>query len=368
IAGIISWLVCQISQEPVDDKTDKVKVSFHFGNETNEQQGAGSGLGIAVGLQSAITASADVQETKTAKAMSRAAVINRPLPPYEDRLAPHAQKYTAEFFALLDVSSNANQMGVSLGPPLFTRVRTGVAVANGENIAHIEQSSNQMFGVEGMEVVVRSSAARLFMLPQVAWEPVYNLTAPGNNVLGDPPLFFNYYPNDGGATRIANYHAGQVPFAPKPLVNYTLEEYKNKKTPVDAYFTLPFGIKALAELSHDEPRESQKPELNLVNPSFPNDLVGGIQIRAIAKDYGKDAMVGAGPDSPMFKGFTVQLANVLAMNGQPANASTLGRSVTRIFNGEFFTDEATPHILKKRGVPLSKIDFTGYGASTFSNW
>ena len=56
------------------------------------------------------------------------------------------------------------------------------------------------------------------------------------------------------------------------------------------------------------------------------------------------------------------------MNGQTANASTLGRSVTKIFNGEFFTSESTPDILKKRGVPLSKIDFSGYGASTFSNW
>jgi hypothetical protein len=382
IQGIISWLVCQISQEPADDKTDKVKVSFHFGNETNEQQSTGGGLGIAGGLQNTALASAGVEETKTAtakkvasetikvasKAVRSATKAPEPLPPYEDQLMPHIQRYTAEYFALLDVSSNANQLGVSLGAPLPTRVKTGVAVATGESVAHIEQTSNQMFGVDGMEVVVLSSAARLFMLPQVAWEPVYNLTAPGNNVIGDPPLFFNYYPNDGGATRIANYHAGQVPFAPKPLVRHTLEEYKDKKTPVDAFFTLPFGLKALAQLSHDEPRESQKPELSLVNPNFPNDLSGGIQIRAIAKDYGKDAMVGAGPDSPMFKGFTVQLANVLAMNGLPANASTLGRSVTRIFNGEFFTDEATPHILKKRGVPLSKIDFTGYGASTFSNW
>jgi hypothetical protein len=381
INGIISWLVCQISQDPVDEETDNVKVRFHFGNETNEQQSTVSGLGIAGGLQSTNLASTSVQESNTAtvkkvaaataqatKATSRTVLANKPLPPYEDQLAPHVQKYTTEYFALLDVSSNANQLGVSLGTPLQSRVRTGVAVANGENEAHIEQTSNQMFGVDGMEVVVRSSAARLFMLPQVAWEPVYNLTASGENVIGDPPIFFNYYPNDGGATRIANYHEGQVPFAPKPLVNYTLEEYRNKKTPVDAYFTLPFGLKALAQLSHDEPRESEKPELNLINPRFPNDLLGGIQIRAVAKDYGKDAMVGAGADSPMFKGFTVQLANVLAMNGLPANASTLGRSVTRIFNGEFFTDEATPNILKKRGVPLSKIDFTGYGASTFSNW
>lgn len=374
--GIITWLVCQISQKPVDEKPDSVKVGFHFGNEAVGQQGQGASLGVSGGLQASAvsgTASVTAKAATTATVAASTSSANRiskqePLPPYEQHLVPHVQKYQNEFFALLDVSSNANQMGVSLGTPFFRRVRTGVAVGTAENEAHIEQTSNQLFGVKGMEVVVAGSAARLFMLPQVAWEPVYNLTPPGQNVLGDPQLLFNYYPNDGGPTRIANYHAGQVPLAPIPLVDYTLEQYKNQKTPVDALFTLPFGLRALAELSHDEPRESEKPELNLVEPSFPNDMVGGIQIRAIAKDYGKDAMQGAGPDSPMFKGFTVQLANILGMNGQPTNTSTLGRSVTKIFNGEFFTNESTPHILKKRGVPLSKIDFSGYGASTFSNW
>ncbi|RIW12700.1 hypothetical protein D0X99_18045 [Algoriphagus lacus] len=371
IEGIISWLVCQISQAPRNEQPDKVKVSFHFGPESNDQQNAGSGFGMLANDQPTVSPSSTVVASQPAGdvAMMRSRInVPKPLPPYEQQLIPHIQKYQNEFFTLLDVSSNANQLGVSLGTPLPVRIKTGVAVGRGEHVAHIEQTSNQMFGVEGMEVVVRSSAARLFMLPQVAWEPVFNLTPPGENVLGDPPVGFNYYPNDGGPTRIANYHSGQVPLAPRPLVKYTLEEYINQKTAVDALFTLPFGLKALAKLSHDEPRESKKPELNLVQPSFPNDLVGGIQIRAIAKDYGKDAMVGAGPDSPMFKGFTVQLANILGMNGQPTNDSTLGRSVTRIFNGEFFADEGTPHLLKKRGVPLSKIDFTGYGASTFSNW
>lgn len=370
--GIITWLVCQISQTPQEEGLDKVKVKFHFGNEgaIGAQSTSTGSLGTPGGLQTATMASSNVKPAAATVSTTAAKVDPRktkPLPNYEDQLTPHIQRYLNEYFALLDVSSNANQLGVSMGP-LFARVRTGVAVGRGENAAHIEQTSSQLFGVEGMEVVVQSSAARLFLLPQVAWEPVYNLTPPGNNVIGDPPILFNYYPNDGGATRIANYHTGQVPLAPRPLVNYTLDQYKNQKTPVDALFTLPFGLKALAQLSHDEPRESQKPELKLVDPKFPDELVGGIQIRAIAKDYGKDAMQGAAADSPMFKGFTVQLTNVLGMNGLPANASTLGRSVTRIFNGEFFTDEGTPHILKKRGVPLSYIDFTGYGASTFSNW
>lgn len=373
IEGIVSWLICQISQSPVSKKPDDVKVRFHFGLESNQQQSAGNSDGlVARSFHAESISSGKVIRSEipnVSEKIASKAKVQDPLPPYEQRLAPHIQKYQNELFALLDVSSNANQMGVSLGSPLNRRVTTGIAVARSENTAHIESYANQMFGVEGMEVVVQGSAARLFMLPQVAWEPVFNLSPPGNNVKGDPLEGVNYYPNDGGPTRIANYHSGHVPLAPKPLIKYTLERYKNNKdAAVDALFTLPFGLRALAELSHNEPRESEEPELKLVNPSFPNEMVGGIQIRAIAKDYGKEALDGAGSDSPMFKGFTVQLANILGMNGVPNNTSTLGRSVTKIFNNEFFTEESNPGELKKRGVPLSQIDFSGYGASTFSNW
>jgi hypothetical protein len=371
VEGIISWLVCQISQDPITKKPDKVKVSFHFGLGSNTQQTADSSDSIAMSFRSdssVAVSKIDIEIPKAVASIGAKKKINQPLPPYEQQLTPHIQKYQNEFFSLVDVSSNANQMGVSLGPPLFRRVTTGKAVIGSKNEAHIQPTSNQLFGVEGMKVVVPGAAARLFMLPQVAWEPVFNLTPPGENVQEDPHVLFNYYPNDGGPTRIANYHVGHVPLAPKPLIRYTLDQYKNQKTAVDALFTLPFGLKALAELSHDEPRESQKPELNLIDPKFPNDLAGGIQIRAIAKDYGKDGMDGAGPDSPMFKGFTVQLGNILGMDGLPNGTTTLGRSVTKIFNNEFFTNESTPETLKKRGVPLSQIDFSGYGASTFSNW
>ncbi|MFN3997301.1 hypothetical protein [Algoriphagus sp.] len=370
VEGIISWLVCQISQDSVPNRPDKVIVGFHFGLESNQQQSGGDSGGIVARSFQAEAVSAMSIGSSIPKVLDKikAKKVQDPLPPYEQQLSPHIQKYQNELFALLDVSSNANQMGVSLGTPLLKRVTTGTIVGRKENEGYVQPTSNQMFGVQGMEVVVPGVAARLFMLPQVAWEPVFNLTPPGKDVLGDPLMFFNYYPNDGGPSRIANYHTGNVPLAPKPLVKYTLEQYKDQKSAVDALFTLPFGLKALAELSHDEQRESEKPELNLVNPNFPNDLVGGIQIRAIAKDYGKDAIVGAGPDSPMFKGFTIQLANILQMNGQPNNTSTLGRSVTKIFNSEFFADESNPGTLKRRGVPLSYIDFTGYGASTFSNW
>lgn len=376
-AGIISWLVCQISQIPGEKDRDKVKVAFHFGPNTNQStQNDGGGMAVA----NPFTRSAAMTDLQIAdinvpqsslvgeKLKELEKSVQTPLPDFQTQANYHLGKYQAEYFSLLDVSSHANQLGVSLGPVIpMRRVETGRIRETGERQARVEPNSNQFFGVEGMQVVVQGAAARLYMLPQVAWEPVINLTPPGENVKGDPHQGLNLYPNDGGPTRLVNYHQGKVPLIPRDLVKYTLDKYLADKSPIDAVFTLPFGLKAKAELTHTESRESAPPELNLIQPKFPNDLQGGLQIRLVAKDYGKDATDTEGPDDPMFKGFTVQLANIIPQDVTNP-VSTLGRSVTRIFNLEFFTNPSTTTELKDRGVPLSYIDFSGYGASTFSNW
>ena len=68
----------------------------------------------------------------------------------------------------------------------------------------------------------------------------------------------------------------------------------------------------------------------------------------------------------MFRGFTLQINNVLDLNGQKTDATTLGEDVSVIFNGEFF--EPPTNLDDQRGVPLTRIDLSGYGASTYSNW
>ncbi len=379
LEGIISWLVCQVSQKPMDEKGDEVKVAFHFGPETNQTSSSGSDHQMMATPFSQNRTGSEFNYLAIDSSDSRMVGVmldekmkkleaQTPLPDFETQANYHLGKYQAEYFSLLDVSSHANQLGISLGPALpMRRIETGKVRETGDRQAQVQPNPNQFFGVEGMQVVVQGSAARLYMLPQVAWEPVINLTPPGENVKGDPNKGMNYYPNDGGPSRLVNYHIGKVPLIPRNLVDFTLGKYYADKSAVDAVFTLPFGLRAKAELTHEKIRESTPPDLHLIQPKFPDNLQGGLQIRAIAKDYGKDATNTEGPDEPMFKGFTVQLANIITSN--PANPmSTLGRSVTRIFNSEFFTNPSTPTQLKERGVPLSYIDFSGYGASTFSNW
>src|ERR1044072_398646 len=66
--------------------------------------------------------------------------------------------------------------------------------------------------IEGMNVVTQNRNVKAFTLPQISWEPVFNLTPPQK--AGDPPALFNYYPNDGGATRLFNNSVQFVPVAP----------------------------------------------------------------------------------------------------------------------------------------------------------
>jgi hypothetical protein len=41
------------------------------------------------------------------------------------------------------------------------------------------------------------------MVPAVSWEPLVNIS-PIPPIIGDPPAGWNFYPNDGGPTRLFN--------------------------------------------------------------------------------------------------------------------------------------------------------------------
>jgi hypothetical protein len=63
-----------------------------------------------------------------------------------------------------------------------------------------------------------------------------------------------------------------------------------------------------------------------------------------------------------FNGSTLQVDGNIrwALFGVPVTGSTLGRRVRDIFNNRFNRD--------KPGVPVEQMEFSGYGASMFSNW
>ncbi|HEY8916826.1 MAG TPA: hypothetical protein VIM87_10315 [Chitinophaga sp.] len=301
-------------------------------------------------------------------------------------------RLNAEPFALLDVSSNANQLGISVSGQMII-VKTGTVVPGTPGIAGaaavneaavVATNTGFPFIVEGMQVKTPGVLVRSFTLPQFAWEPVINLTPPDrDNPLDntspklpmDPEAGFMYFPDDGGPTRIWNNNPKPVALAPIPVINSLLDEFKNnpQNFTVSA-FTLPFGLKAINYVSKHF-IEPQKPDMANIRPVFRKQadgtykLRGGIQLRMTAGTFGKtDPEMGN--DSPMFPGYVVQLNNLLNVVGQPTVGSNLGHRVTEIFNNEFLTGVLSLSNLVKdsRGVPVSRMDITGYGASMFSNW
>ncbi len=214
--------------------------------------------------------------------------------------------------------------------------------------------------IRELDLTAESRFVRAFTVPQLSWEGLVNLTAP--KVSGDPPVGANFYPNDGGPTRLFNDSVELVAIAPIPVTDFLVKDFEQRKDGfTGALFTLPFGLKSFAEFSRRSASQPKPAKVGFNRPSYAqSDVTGGLQIRV-------DAPPNL-PESPIFKGGTLQLNNVLDASFSPTFTGTLGSSVGEIFNDEFFFSSSGSTGYKTRGVPLTRIDFSGYGASIFSHW
>lgn len=296
-------------------------------------------------------------------------------------------RLNAEPFALLDVSSNANQMGISVSGHTII-VKTGKVVPGASNQASVLNTNTGFpFMVEGMEVKAPGTLVRSFTLPLVSWEPVINLTEPDRDnpldplspkLMMDPERGPLYFTDDGGPTRIWNNNPGPVSLAPIPVITSLLEEFRsNPQNFTVSAFTLPFGLKAISYISRNfiEPA-GKKPDITNVRPLFrlqddgSYKLEGGIQLSLTSGTFGKVFPESELNDTPMFPGYIIQLNNLLNPVGLPTGASNLGHRVTEIFNNEFLIGvlSVSSELQMSRGVPVGRMDITGYGANIFSDW
>ena len=180
----------------------------------------------------------------------------------------------------------------------------------------------------------------------------------------DPPAGGNYYPDDGGPTRIMNNSAEQVALAPIPLSDFLIDRFeKQQNFAAFSLGTLPFGMRALALLRKKYTYSgAQRRGTNVAfnRKTWASGVFGGRQLRI---DGGEALREG---ETDMFMGSTVQVNNILDWFGNPTGTSTLGASVTEIFNNEFLLQPF--QLVRQRGVPVSRMDLSGYGASIFSDW
>ncbi len=281
-------------------------------------------------------------------------------------------------FLLLDVSSNADQMGVGWGGSIQVErdARGNATLSNVGGSTFVPGSSQLPLQILNMDVVAIGQNLRAITLPQVSWEPIANIpleveggVAPDDNIT--TAFGTLVYQNDGLPTRIGSESPYPVPIAPLPVTKHFVKEFNDKTNPrlLQSIFSLPFAMIAQANFErkpHANPEDGSRISFN--RPHF-DELRGGLQIKSLAPK-------GPSPDqSGGFKGWTLQLDETfnnqffgVPLNGQlrtsffalPVNGSTLGKQVKDIFNKEFTSN--------KPKVPIEKIEFSGYGASMFSNW
>jgi hypothetical protein len=257
---------------------------------------------------------------------------------------------------LLDVSSKADQLGVGMAvaPPLRTN-----AVG----------SPDQVLSITGLDLVAPCLDLRVFTAPAVQWEPV--VAIPNPNVQPPFPSPAGFF-DDGGPTLLGAADVTLVPVAPAPLLDQVVSAYDGGAAGA-AMFTLPFGMVAVATLPKrvtPAPPIFERPGLAPVQPSFTTqNMTGGRQVSLTAPS----ALLELGGRTPGLPGTAVQLRNLVDQSGNPLvyppppflggiPVSVLGPDVDKVFNLEFGPGAKTSL------VPVTRIDLSGYGASSFSAW
>ena len=273
-----------------------------------------------------------------------------------------------DLLMLLDVSTRADQMGVTLGPSIVvdrdergdTKLRT-----TGTGLFGTAVSTGLPLQIMNMDVVTLARNVRAATLPQISWEPVWNIPLPiegsvdpNDTITVTPGVVV--YDNDGIPTRVGSESPYPVPIAPLPVTRHIVKEFNDEHTArqVQSVFNLPFGMVAGADFNRlaTSPPE-QNAQLHLNMPHF-DQLRGGLQIKALPPASDKPEKYSAS-----FKGWTFQLDNLRwSILGLRLSGSTLGDTVRTVFNDKFRPGGTDPM------VPLERMELSGYGASIFSNY
>jgi len=252
-----------------------------------------------------------------------------------------------ESLFLLDVSSNIGHLGVGWG------------YLDGKN--QKTNGSGFPLQIDNLTLVTPGRNVRLFLLPQFQWEPIRNVPNPNIGFFPDRLVSGD----DGGATLFGSNTVRLVPITPDRVLVNLVDQFENDKKRVGASFTLPFGIRAAAELIPESSSTDRWAHLALVQPRTMDDRFKGVYQLMVSSH-----MRSGGPnaESPSLVGAAWQTRNGV----DPATGTLNGFSALRgdLFNEgveAFFNDELGPGGKKPR-VPVTRIDFAGLGASAFSKW
>lgn len=264
--------------------------------------------------------------------------------------------YGRSLFSLLDVSTNCDLFGVSMvwNSRGFRALTHSNVSAIGENIVTIDNMSLQA------PMVLLNG----FTLPHISWEPLNNLTPP--ETAAYPPKGVLGFPDNGPPSVFSQLDIKRIAIDPVKYLHQFRENIKFAAKPPFSYiiFGLPHGKVSLAIIKRfSDEFAAVSNNYNFIQPAFSsagNGMKGGLQFRIAASNANK---------RDMLPGQTNQLKNLTDQFGNGLNKSVLGVSVHEIFQNDFYENFTTniPE-MKIDGVPVTHVDFSGYGASMFSDW
>ncbi len=206
---------------------------------------------------------------------------------------------------LLDVSSNADQFGVNWAPQSLSGVNT-----------------------QGLLLIGDGAATSLFTVSAISWEQMLS---------ADP---IPAAPSDGVPSKLNVPTVSLAPIAPIPLMSAQQSRVAGGD-PYSFTATLPFGMIA-------EATNAKGATYNFVQPQFVG-YNGGYQISLVPE-------AAQGTTKPEFPGQTVLT--------DPYGTAVLSSDVATIFRADFTQQPGAA----EPGVPVTRYDLSGYGASLFSEW
>ncbi|GEM_PF-2643356 len=248
-------------------------------------------------------------------------------------------------FRLMDVSSAADWIGIEYGK-----------LTKDFEITHefiIEHETDSAY-IDGMDVVASSRMVRTFMNPAFSWEPYIDIQ--NEDALYDP---IKTYLTDGPPVIMGNSSDKPVKIDPIAALESTIDLMNDQEQNQSwTSFSLPNGMLALAININNIPSEA--------NAFFSSPAIEFENNIAAAKSIVIRAGVDPATEKSGIPGFSFQPSSLFSQNGNFLDESPLGKLVTVIYNNNFrITNNNQPRVC---GIPINRIDFSGYGANVFSYW
>lgn len=265
--------------------------------------------------------------------------------------------YGRNLFSLLDLSTHYDLFGVNM-------IWSGKRYAGIRN-ASVSTISSGVVTIEKMNLQTPMALLNAFTLPHISWEPLYNEAKTSEPDY--PPDGILSFRDNGPPTIFSQLDFDPVDIDPHKHMERFRENITDENIKKLSYviFGLPHGKVTLAFLKYfSQEFAAVKGNYDFIRPEFKssgNNLKGGLQFRITASTKVDNR--------PMIPGVTNQLRN-LVHNNINIPESILGGLVHKIFLNDFYlkAGSSTEMEIKPDGAPVTHIDFSGYGASMFSDW